>query len=376
MTTTHNKLFDKLPAAALLVRSDGEIIGFNKKAGDLLPFLQSSHKNTRYLSDFIDEKETIDLLFQLSQLDETDHSFQLTLQHGLDLPRHFSVNGSRADQDQFILLFTEIEQKTSQSYAKEHLIIENQYAHSPAGILIVDQHMEMLSYNRNFLRMWGIPEYIQQQKDDNKSIDYVLDLVENPDQFLHDIHTLYNERNLSQTDEIHLKDGRVFYRHTYPLRHQKTYLGRVWYFLDISELHDTKERLNFIAHHDPLTELPNRRLFHDLLQQNLAHAQRNRKQVAILFLDLDNFKSINDHFGHQEGDLFLKELSQILIGALRESDIICRWGGDEFVIALMDTEGIDNAEVVADKIRQNVVSYGEQNYPGFSLGTSIGISLS
>ena len=92
--------------------------------------------------------------------------------------------------------------------------------------------------------MYAIRSYYE---DNLVSLHYILNQVENPEQFIGDIHTLYQDYNLTQTDEIHLKDGRVFYRHIYPLKNQNAFLGRAWYFLDVSELHDTRElRNNFV----------------------------------------------------------------------------------------------------------------------------------
>lgn len=373
MTTVHKLLFEKLPMAALLISSDTQIIRMNQKACELLPLACSTTGKPTYIADIIADSSKKRLFQHLNRLHFDEQSFTIAIKNNTMEQETVSILASLAEEDRYILLVQQ--QKTDSLPTGERLLLESQYNHSPAGILIVDRQMEMLSYNRNFFRLWNIPDHILKTKDDRACLRFALDQVDNPKQFMADIHALYQDHNLSQTDEIHLKDGRVFYRHTYPLRNQSTYLGRVWFFLDISDLHDTKERLNFMAHHDLLTGLPNRRLFHDLLRQNLARAQRNHKQVAILFLDLDNFKLINDCFGHQEGDDLLKHIAKILSGALRESDIICRWGGDEFVIALMDTGGMQSAEVVADKIRENVVNYAEQTYPGFDLGTSIGVSL-
>ncbi len=105
-----------------------------------------------------------------------------------------------------------------------------------------------------------------------------------------------------------------------------------------------------IAHHDSLTGLPNRVLLHDRLEQALANAQRNDHQAAVMFLDLDRFKSINDTLGHSVGDELLKHVAQRLTGVVRAVDTVSRIGGDEFVILLNEISSVDDAVLVAEKV--------------------------
>ncbi|HHB77436.1 MAG TPA: diguanylate cyclase [Desulfobulbus sp.] len=386
-------------------------------------------------------------------------------------------------------------------------ILEEQYQHNPAGILLVNDRMEMISYNRRFLEMWHIPEHIQQSRDENESLQAVLDQLKDPEGFLAQVHELYKHPKQTSTDEIELKDGRFFYRHSFPVYSGEVYHGRVWYFLDITSLkaaqrkiirqqkfqkailehiqdgiiacnargqliaynrasreihgcdlarvpqgewanyyqlyqadgetplktdeiplvrafqgrdvhnqeivvrsrngekrelrvngqamydndgsklgaavslHDitdlnkARKKLHHLAYHDDLTGLANRRLFHDLLKQDISRAERNRKKTAILFLDLDNFKQINDRYGHQAGDQLLIKLAASLRHRLRESDILCRWGGDEFVIALPEIADSDMACRVAKKICRVIRDDIVDLYKDCGLTMSIGIAV-
>ena len=119
---------------------------------------------------------------------------------------------------------------------------------------------------------------------------------------------------------------------------------------DISDRIKHEEKMSFMAFHDVLTGLPNRRALDDRLGQSILQAKRNDKMGALIYIDLDNFKKINDINGHNIGDLFLKEVAWRLKTVTRESDTVARVGGDEFVILLSSVSGKDGLEIFANKV--------------------------
>jgi diguanylate cyclase (GGDEF)-like protein/PAS domain S-box-containing protein len=142
-----------------------------------------------------------------------------------------------------------------------------------------------------------------------------------------------------------------------------------------AELRQAEDQLRQMAYHDGLTGLPNRKLLHDRLVQSVERVQSHGQIMALLFLDLDGFKRINDSHGHMTGDLLLKAVAQRLIGCLRSSDTVARLGGDEFVVMLPAVPTVQDVVRVADKIihtlAQNFVLQGKT----IAVTTSIGISL-
>ena len=130
--------------------------------------------------------------------------------------------------------------------------------------------------------------------------------------------------------------------------HQITHFVAV--FADISSLKHAQDRLDHQAHHDPLTNLPNRLLFENRLQQALSDPDRYGQQGAVLFLDLDRFKNINDSLGHPIGDLLLKAIALRLKEQLRDIDTVARQGGDEFIILLPALKNPSDAELIANKL--------------------------
>ncbi|MBS4096974.1 MAG: EAL domain-containing protein [Sulfuricella sp.] len=146
-------------------------------------------------------------------------------------------------------------------------------------------------------------------------------------------------------------------------------------FSDITERKQAEERVRHLAHYDALTDLPNRTLFHDRLQQALIQAQRNHEQVAVMFIDLDRFKVINDTLGHGIGDLLLQSVAQRLAHCVRQGDTVCRQGGDEFVILLPKIYRAEDAALVAQKILQSIGKPFSLDGHELHISSSIGISF-
>jgi len=144
---------------------------------------------------------------------------------------------------------------------------------------------------------------------------------------------------------------------------------------DITERKMADERLAFMAHHDQLTHLPNRLLLRDRFDQAVAIAAREETGIAMLFLDLDNFKHVNDAFGHQVGDQLLLEIVKRLQGCIRDIDTICRQGGDEFILLLPNINDINAISRIAQNILDAVAEPVEVGGHTFGTSASIGISL-
>lgn len=160
-----------------------------------------------------------------------------------------------------------------------------------------------------------------------------------------------------------------------PLLREGEIIGSVAAFHDITERKQAMDRIQHLAHYDPLTGLPNRRLLEDRLEQALARAQRNHQSLAVMFLDLDHFKQINDTLGHDQGDELLKAVAVRLAECVRQEDTVSRLGGDEFVVVLPEITRAGDAAIVAQKIVEAIRLPVKLDRQELHITTSVGLAV-
>lgn len=175
------------------------------------------------------------------------------------------------------------------------------------------------------------------------------------------------------------KDGELYYEEK-TITPLKDANGRLTHFVstgkDVTERMQIQERLQYLAQHDALTDLPNRVLLFEILKRALARARRHTRLVAVLFIDLDRFKNINDSLGHEAGDKLLQQLSERFTQAVRSSDdTVARFGGDEFVILLDDVAHENDIREIAQKVLNALSPPFKVDQQELYITASIGVSL-
>lgn len=146
-------------------------------------------------------------------------------------------------------------------------------------------------------------------------------------------------------------------------------------FTDITTIKEHEKHLEYLAHHDPLTNLPNRMLLSDRLFQAIAHAQRYQTILAVLYIDIDGFKEVNDTYGHTIGDALLVEISQRILSLLRKNETIARLGGDEFVALLTDIKTVDECEPFLIRLLDSITQPINIEEKTLHVSASIGVSF-
>ncbi len=270
---------------------------------------------------------------------------------------------------------------TERKRAEESLLfktalLEAQTETTIDGILVVDESNHIILANKQLGLHFGIPDELLRTRDDKIVLAHVVSTVESPDAFAERIRYLYSHRDEKSRDEFRLKDGKAFDRYSAPLvDSQDQYRGRIWYFRDITDRKLAEERVQFLAYYDALTGLPNRALLQDRLSQALAAARRQKDKVAVLFLDIDRFKDINDSLGHSVGDLLLQKIAERLQGWGREQDTVARLSGDEFVITLTHAKDAPDAAVATERLMDALSGEFVVEGHAVSIGCSVGIRL-
>jgi diguanylate cyclase (GGDEF)-like protein/PAS domain S-box-containing protein len=251
----------------------------------------------------------------------------------------------------------------------------NVLEHAPSGIAVASLDGQFIEVNQSFCNLLGYTreELLQLSYIEITHADDRTRTLTRAKQLLD------GEINLSQLEKLCVsKDGRpVWVQATVSLMRDCT--GAPINFIaqieDITERKRSQDEIKQLAYYDVLTGLPNRRLLLDRLNQALAQAQRYQRSLAVMFLDLDHFKEINDSLGHDAGDELLKVVAERLELCVRGGDTVSRQGGDEFVIILSEIARQQDAALVAEKILEVLSSPVTIQMHKLKITTSIGIAV-
>lgn len=263
-------------------------------------------------------------------------------------------------------------------------LLEAQLNATTSGVLVVNEDGKIILINSRIIEIFNVPQHIIDDEDDATLLKHVVSLTKYPDKFLEQVMFLYDHADEISFDEIELKNGIFLDRYSAPIfgKDGEKY-GRIWTFHDITDRKLAADKIEHLAFDDPLTGLPNRRHLLNSLKRALAASLRSGRDGALLFLDLDYFKTLNDTLGHDIGDLLLQQVAKRLISCLRENDTVARLarlGGDEFVVMLEDLSALSieaaaQAKSVGEKILTTLNQPYQLAHHEYQSTVSIGIAF-
>ncbi|MGZ5000051.1 MAG: bifunctional diguanylate cyclase/phosphodiesterase, partial [Methylomonas sp.] len=245
---------------------------------------------------------------------------------------------------------------------------------STEGIVVTDAAQQILAINRAYSGITGYAEAEVLGKKPN-----ILSSGIHSPEFYREMWQQILQTGHWQGEVINRrKDGRLYpewlnISTVYGENQQVAYY--VGIFSDITERKLAEEKIRYLADHDVLTDLPNRAVFEDKVSQALRYARRHNESIAVIFVDLDRFKNINDSLGHPTGDRVLQEVAKRMRLCVRETDTLARFGGDEFVVVIRDMKAPNEAALLAERLIQHITPTIHLEGYHLHVSVSIGISL-
>lgn len=256
------------------------------------------------------------------------------------------------------------------SYIKQEALLNS----SREAIFSFSKNGKLEKVNRSGLLFFNLKKDEIENKTEKQIVKLLLKRITKKVRFEKSINKLESNKLNSTQGYFETNDHKHYEYYSIPEILNGEYIGRAWCLRNVTELREKQIQLSHQANHDALTDLPNRPFILESLKHEIINANRCNTQVSVLFIDLDDFKKINDSIGHEEGDLFLIGISKRIRSTLRKEDVLGRLGGDEFIIILKNFS--DKGEI--KDIYQRILSIFEKPFPikgnEYIISCSIGMS--
>lgn len=320
----------------------------------------------------------VEMLQNIHEIVQTGTHLRFETKHrhkrGRNIDLDLSLGVMKQNDERFMVIFA---RDIREQKEKERQLLQSAtvFENSSEGIVVSDAKPEIINVNPAFTRITGYskeevlgknPRFLESQRSDRAFYEKVWSIVEEIGQWQGEV---WNRRKNGEDYPEWLSISSV-------KDSKNRIVNYIGVFSDISKIKKTEDELRFLAHHDSLTQLPNRVLLNERLEHSLERAQRKDENLAVLYLDLDRFKEVNDGFGHPYGDKLLQEVAVTLSKMLRDEDTIARVSGDEFVIVLEDIRSPNDIAIIAQKILTELSSPMVLHEHEITITVSIGITVS
>lgn len=265
-------------------------------------------------------------------------------------------------------------EETHEQLGESAAVLDGIFDATGEAIFAFDREGRLVRYNQTAREILLLKE--EQSEYGKRHIAYLFrKTLIDPSKFLHELRRLKSFPKINLFGVIEFTNDRLFEYHSTPQFSNDELVGRVWCFRNVTQIKENEALVQYQAFHDSLTGLPNRVLLLDRINHSIALCERNKEMIALLFIDLDHFKKVNDTEGHQVGDELLKEVANRIRGCLREHDTLARFGGDEFVVLLDSVKSHQIAAKTSRRIIESVSQPYEISNKHFHISASIGVSM-
>lgn len=254
-------------------------------------------------------------------------------------------------------------------------LVKSTFESSSDGILVVNIDGTIIDYNQKLLSMMEIPKELLDTKSEDKVLDFIKNKLDNSGEFLSRLQQFQVNTDEISIDVIKFKNGKVFECYSQPHKLNGKTVGRILDFRDITKRAKLEEELQFQAMHDSLTGLVNRVKLMENMRLAITTSAQNKMQFAVLFLDFDRFKLINDSLSHVVGDKLLQAAATRLKSAVRHEDTLARLGGDEFIVIMMNIYDQATLETKLKNLLSLFLEPFDIAERKITLSVSIGISI-
>lgn len=387
--TQLQSLLDVLPQGVSVIDKDLRLVLWNRRFHEILDFPQSLVYRYARFEDFIrynaqrgeygpgDPESKVQAQVLLAQKFEP-HRFERHLTGGGTILVEgfpFSFSGAVSG---FVTIYTDITdgKKTEEQLIRQRDVMKTIIDNFPGAISLFDADLKMAACNAQFKVLLELPEHLF-EKEDVHFEDFIRFNANRGE---------YGPGDSEELTAQITERARNFTAH----RIERSRPGGQWLeirgtpiptggfvtsYIDITERKKAEERIRVLALQDTLTGLPNRLSLNDQVEHALERAVGSERKFAIMFLDLDGFKKVNDTYGHDRGDLLLIHVAKLLRQAVRETDVVARLGGDEFVVLLHDVTDEAMVAAVAQKIIVSISETSHLEGVEIKIGASIGIAI-
>ncbi len=370
------QILDQIHESVITMDLAGYITSWNKGAEQLFGYRAEEAVGRNILFLYADESDD-DLQFNDAFLERGGREMEVRRRRksGEIFWASLSLSLMRDAEGEAVGLIGYLSDITDRLAAAEDLRLHASiFEHSGEGILITDADERIVAVNKAFCRITG---YSKEEVLGRSA--HMFDSVHQDEDFYRRMREEIRTSGSWRGEMLEMKKGGEVYPKWASVGAMKNPEGRISHyfsiFSDISERKRAEERIHHLAYYDALTDLPNRSLLNKLVTQTLAAAARSRAHGALLFIDLNRFKPINDTLGHEVGDRLLKQVGERFRATLRSEDLMARLGGDEFVAGLFNIAKREHAGIVAQKLLTALDEPFLIDGNELRLGACIGISI-